>query len=96
LVHKNIVINGAAPFAEDDWRQLVIGVGAAAIQIDIVKPCARCSTVPVDQATGVRGTEPLTTLATFRRRGTKVYFAQNALHRRLGTIRQGDPVTVIV
>lgn len=91
----NIVIAGGEPFAEDGWTRIVIGDGPEAIPLDIVKPCARCSTVPVDQATGVRGKEPLAILATFRRRGTKVYFGQNALHRALGTIRRGDAVRVV-
>lgn len=91
----NVVIAGGEPFAEDGWKRIVIGDGPDAIPLDIVKPCARCSTVPVDQATGIRGKEPLAILATFRRRGTKVHFGQNALHRALGTIRRGDPVRVV-
>lgn len=91
----NIVIEGAAPFAEDGWRRLRLGDGAEAVEIDIVKPCARCSIVPVDQATGIRGKEPLTTLNTFRTRNGKVYFGQNALHRTIGTLRTGAPVQVL-
>jgi uncharacterized protein len=91
----NIVIAGGEPFAEDGWKRILIGDGPDAIPLDIVKPCARCSTVPVDQATGVRGKEPLAILATFRRRGKHVYFGQNALHRALGTIRRGDAVRVV-
>ena len=55
----NLVIAGSEPFAEDTWRRIRIGRGAAAVEIDIVKPCARCSTVPVDQSTGIRAERSL-------------------------------------
>lgn len=94
----NVVVNGAAPHAEDEWTQLVVEAsgerGEGEIRLDVVKPCARCSIVPVDQATGVRGKEPLRTLATYRARNGKVYFGQNVIHRNLGTLRIGDRVRV--
>lgn len=91
----NLVIGGSAPFAEDNWQRLRIGTGDTAIDIDIVKPCARCSIIPVDQATGIRGKEPLALLSTYRRRDKKVYFGQNALHRSLGTIHEGAAVALV-
>ncbi|MPY89650.1 MAG: MOSC domain-containing protein [Luteitalea sp.] len=91
----NLVVEGAPAYAEDDWRQLAVGPPGSAIPLDVVKPCARCSIVPVDQATGIRGTEPLRTLATYRRRNGKVYFGQNVIHRASGTIRVGDSVRVM-
>jgi uncharacterized protein YcbX len=92
----NVVIEGAPAFAEDQWRRLAIEVsGAPAIHLDIVKPCPRCSIVPVDQDTGVRGTEPLTTLASYRRRDGKVFFGQNVLHRDRGVLRVGAPVVLL-
>lgn len=89
----NIVVTGAAPHEEDDWTRLAVQ-GGAEIRLDVVKPCARCSIVPVDQATGIRGKEPLRTLATYRTRNGKVYFGQNVIHRTLGTLRVGDLVRV--
>ena len=91
----NLVIAGSEPFAEDTWRRIRIGRGAAAVEIDIVKPCARCSTVPVDQATGIRGKEPLTTLASYRQRNGKVYFGQNAIHTASGVLQVGDQVEIV-
>jgi uncharacterized protein len=49
----------------------------------------------VDQRTAARGKEPLRTLATFRRSGTKVLFGQNLIHDETGILRTGDPVEVI-
>lgn len=90
----NIVVSAAAPHEEDDWTQLTVLGGGREIRLDVVKPCARCSIVPVDQATGVRGKEPLRTLATYRARNGKVYFGQNVIHRGLGTLRVGDMVRI--
>lgn len=89
----NIVVCGAdEPYDEDNWK--VIRVGDTAF--DLVKACARCVTTTTDQATAVRGTEPLWTLATYRQ-GAKgaPLFGQNAVHRSMGTIRVGDRVKVV-
>jgi uncharacterized protein YcbX len=90
----NIVVDGAAPHDEDTWNRAIIGPPERTIRLDVVKPCARCSIVPVDQVTGIRGKEPLRTLATYRTRSGKVFFGQNVIHRNLGTIRVGDTVHV--
>lgn len=88
----NVVVAGdGAPFAEDAWPGLAVGE----VVLRLAKPCARCVVTTIDQATGARGVEPLRTLAEFRRRAGKVLFAQNALVRRGGTVRVGDPVHVL-
>jgi uncharacterized protein YcbX len=85
----NLVIDGAEPWAEDEWPSLTVGGS----HFDLVKPCARCVIVNTDQATGTRGREPLRTLATFRSKGNKVLFGVNAVCADAGTIRIGDLVT---
>jgi uncharacterized protein len=87
----NLVVGGSAPFAEDGWRR--IRVGQAVLRL--IRPCIRCVTTTVDQATGETGKEPLTTLATFRRAEGGVIFGQNAVHEQGGPIRVGDPVEVL-
>jgi uncharacterized protein YcbX len=84
----NLVVAGCEPFAEDGWRKIRVG----AISLRFVKPCARCAITTVDQGTASRGKEPLRTLATFRKRGTKVLFGQNLVHDETGILRVGDPV----
>jgi len=91
----NIVVEGAAPFEEDTWRQIVIGDDPGTITIDIVKPCARCSIISVDPRTGIQGVEPMRTLATFRRRGDAVYVGQNTIPRHEGCLVTGAPVRVV-
>jgi hypothetical protein len=87
----NLVITGAAPFAEDGWSSIRIG----GIDIDLVKPCTRCAITTVDQATGLRdGGEPLAALAGFRRGPRGVEFGQNAVHRGQGMLRVGDQVFI--
>jgi len=87
----NLVVSGAEPFAEDDWRELRL----AGLELTIVKPCARCVTTTTDQETAERGVEPLKTLATFRKRNGKVMFGQNLVHRGTGRLAVGAPVQVV-
>ena len=88
----NLLVSGARPFEEDEWARFRIGE----CEFEAVKPCARCPIPTIDQTTGEkRGPEPLRTLAQFRRVGSQVMFAQNALPRRLGRIQIGDEVEVL-
>jgi uncharacterized protein len=86
----NLVIAGATPHEEDSWTDLQIG----SVQLAIVKPCARCSTVLVDPATANVGLEPLRTLARYRRMPRSVQFAQNALVVTPGQLRVGTTVEI--
>ena len=88
----NLVVTGCGPHAEDGWQQVQINT----VTFDVVKPCERCTVTTTDQATGERGVEPLRTLATYRRVGTKVYFGQNIIHRTAGTLAVGEPVEVVL
>jgi uncharacterized protein YcbX len=86
----NLVIAGAPPWAEDDWRALRVG----GVHFRLVKPCARCSIPSVDPDTAAIGKEPLRTLGVMRRRDNEVFFGVNAIADDLGELRVGDPVTV--
>lgn len=92
----NLVVDGAAPWAEDGWARLAIGD----VVLDLVKPCARCPITTTDQALGeVTGPEPLATLRRVRRSGDPrvpgLLFGWNAIPRRLGTVCLGDAVEVV-
>ena len=87
----SLLVEGAEPWAEDDWRDLRVGD----VRFAGVKDCARCAVTTVDQESGVRSedNEPLRTLAGFRRKaGGLIIFGQNLIPRRLGRVRVGDPV----
>jgi uncharacterized protein YcbX len=87
----NIVIAGAAPFAEDGWRVIEAG----GVRLELVKPCARCVIVDVDPGRGVRDPGTLAALARYRSLGNKVLFGQNAVAAATGTLRVGDEVRVL-
>lgn len=87
----NIVISGAAPFAEDDWRRIRVG----GIEFDVVKPCARCAIPTVNLDDASREPDVFRLLKTHRQRGDDVYFGQNMIHRGEGEIKLGDAVEVL-
>lgn len=86
----NLVVDGSAPFEEDSWTRIRVG----ALEMAVVKPCARCVVTTIDQETGDRGAEPLRTLAEYRRQGSKVMFGQNAIHLGTGVLSVGDTIEV--
>lgn len=87
----NLVVDVTEPFAEDTWRTIRVGE----VEFSMAKPCARCSIPTVNPDTGEMGREPMRTLATFRRRGGDVFFGWNIVAAAPGTLRVGDPVTVL-
>lgn len=87
----NLVIEGSGAYEEDRWKTIKIGD----ITFHAAKSCSRCTVPTVDQATGVRGQEPILTLASYRTNNGKVYFGQNLIHANLGTLKVGDAVEII-
>jgi uncharacterized protein YcbX len=75
----NLVLDGLAPHDEDHLATIAID----GIVLEPVKPCTRCEVTTVDQATARKGTEPLVTLASYRRddRLAGVTFGMNAVVR---------------
>ncbi|MDB5961482.1 MAG: hypothetical protein JWP59_2776 [Massilia sp.] len=60
----NLVVAGLEGFEEDYVAQFEIGAAV----IKPVKPCPRCPIPSIDQATGVRGPDPLDVLQAYRRK----------------------------
>lgn len=87
----NAVVDGTAPWAEDDWRRIRIGE----VVFRVAKSCGRCVVTTTDQVSGVRGKEPLRTLARHRRAGSRLLFGQNLVPENPGTLRVGDPLTLV-
>ena len=86
----NLVVSGAAPYAEDGWKQIRIGDSVFAAG----KPCGRCQVPTTDQTTGeVTGPEPLATLATYRdSKEFGTMFGMNLVSEKPGRVRVGDTV----
>ncbi|HTE31828.1 MAG TPA: MOSC N-terminal beta barrel domain-containing protein [Chryseolinea sp.] len=84
----NFVFTGGEAYEEDLWKDFTIGPN----KFSGVKPCARCVLTTVDPETGSKGTEPLRTLATYRKRNNKIFFGQNVVARERAFIRVGDVI----
>ena len=101
----NIVVAGAAAFAEDGWGGLRFAPPDSPdsgvhrndnVVLRAVKPCGRCQVTTTDQASGeVRGPEPLATLATYRDSPFGIRFGMNLVTVQEGTIRLGDTVELL-
>ncbi|MGY4963466.1 MOSC domain-containing protein [Streptomyces sp. 900105245] len=87
----NVVVAGTEPWAEDHWSRISIGE----VVLRAARTSARCVVTTTDQDTGVRGREPLRTLARHRRIDGRLVFGQNLVPLSTGTIRIGDPVRVL-
>lgn len=92
----NLVVAGSDAFAEDSWKKFRIGSNI----FYGVKLCGRCVITTVDQNKGIKGKEPLRTLAAYRtgRIGSKmkVRFGQNLIAEKPGgVVRVGDKIEVI-
>ncbi len=87
----NFVFTGGTPFEEDEWKNFRIGKNRFAA----VKLCARCVLTTVDPETGMKGKEPLLTLATFRKRESKIVFGQNVLAIDYDEVQEGDEIKML-
>lgn len=90
----------SSSYDEDSWRHLRIGQHC----FRLLGACRRCQMVCVNQETGQRGSEPLSTLAKTRRFDGRVFFGCHMRHEpsnevsekgtRTASIRTGDVVSV--
>ena len=84
----NIILDTSIAHEEDEYGQFSLGSAT----FKIIKPCARCHVVNIDQQSGEKKTEPNKTLATYRKRRNKIYFGANAILVEAGVIKIGDRV----
>ena len=81
----NIVVKGVEAHDEDRFAALRsrpeddAAAGAPRIELRPVKPCPRCPVPSVDQATGMRGADPLDILAQYRGSADGIVFGQNVI-----------------
>ncbi|AMK78723.1 MULTISPECIES: MOSC domain-containing protein [Methylomonas] len=86
----NLVVADCDSYAEDAWRRITIND----IGFRLPKPCSRCSVPIIDPLTAETGKEPLITLNRLRKWQNKVYFGQNALHDKPGSLSVGQAVII--
>ncbi|MBQ1074822.1 MOSC domain-containing protein [Micromonospora sp. C31] len=88
----NLVVEGTAAWAEDDWVGRPLRVGG--LRFRAAGPCERCVVTTTDQETGVRGKEPLRTLGRHRNVRQKLLFGLHLVPAATGTIAVGDELSV--
>ncbi|MFC4145686.1 MOSC domain-containing protein [Micromonospora mangrovi] len=89
----NLVVDGAAAWQEDAWVGRRLRVGGVVLRA--AGACDRCVVTTTDQETGVRGKEPLRTLARHRNIGQKLLFGLHLVPEGPGRVAVGDPVTLV-
>ncbi|MDX2249095.1 MAG: MOSC domain-containing protein [Bacteroidia bacterium] len=87
----NFVFTGGKPYEEDGWKKIRIGE----VIFYPVTRRGRCVLANVNQATGIRETEPFNTLTIHRNTGDKVIFGMGMIHEGGGSVQIGDKVEVI-
>jgi uncharacterized protein YcbX len=87
----NFVISGSSPYGEDSWQNFKIGMAS----FMAATLCERCMVVNIDPKIGSKGTEPLKTLASFRKNDRKILFGRNAVSTQGGIVREGDEVILL-
>lgn len=85
----NIVVQGAAAFAEREWQRLRVNCG----EIPLVKPCERCVIPTRNLITQQREADVLAALKEYCRLDGKIIFGQNALLRNIDVLSVGDQLT---
>ena len=87
----NIVVSTQLPHEEDKWESIQIGNA----KMMVIKPCARCPVVTIDQQTAGKSKDTLKTLATYRKKDNKVFFGVNAISLGNSQISVGDEVVAL-
>ena len=86
----NVVIDGEAPFAEDDWQQIRIGD----VSYRFAEHCDRCVVTTIDPLTLHHSKEPIRSMARHRKWDGKTWFGIRIIPLETGTLSVGDDVTV--
>jgi hypothetical protein len=86
----NFVFTGGIPYDEDSWKNFRIGKN----RFVGVKPCSRCVLTTVNQQTAAKSLEPLATLATYRKTGSKILFGQNLVAINYDEVQEGDEIAL--
>jgi uncharacterized protein YcbX len=87
----NIVVETLVPHEEDNWESIQIG----SAKMMVIKPCARCPVVTINQQTAEKSKDTLKTLSTYRKKENKVFFGANAISLGNSQISVGDEVVAL-
>ncbi len=87
----NIVVKTEVPHEEDSWESINIGTA----EMLVIKPCARCPVVTINQQTAEKSKDTLKALANYRKKDNKVFFGVNAVSLGGSRISVGDEVVAL-
>lgn len=91
----NVVIETGTPWEEDRWQRIRIG----GVELEVIKPCARCEVITTDQQTGERGdTSSLDALKKFRllrQEKPGIAFGLHTRPMKKGCVRTGDALEIL-
>ena len=87
----SIVVNTSIAHEEDDWNYIQIG----SVKLQVIKRCARCVVVNIDQTSAEQSKEVLKALSTYRLEDNSVYFGANSICIAEGRIKVGDKLVLI-
>ena len=87
---SNIVFSGGTANEEDNWKKLEINN----ILFKGAKPCERCIIPTINQEDGSISSEPLKTMATYRKKDNNILFGMNMLPCNSGTISIGNTIDI--
>ncbi len=86
----NVVVEGAAPWAEDGWIGGRLRVGEVVFKA--ISLCDRCVVTTIDQETAEKGKQPLRALGQHRNIDQGLMFGLNLVPEAPGPIFLGDEV----
>lgn len=88
----NIVVSGGEAFQEDGWKKVRIGN----THFRVVKACARCGIVNINQETGEEKGDPLGKLEEYRSKPKGIIFGQRCVHVEIGNeVKVGDSIEAL-
>lgn len=87
----NLIVNTDEPHEEDDWETIIVGSSV----LQLIKPCARCQMITIDQQSGLKSVEPTKTLSSYRKFENKINFGINAICIEKGKIKKGDNIILM-
>lgn len=87
----NMVVSGAAAYAEDNWQQLRID----GLDLKLASPCTRCVMPAINPINAEKQPEVIDVLNTTRRFGTETRFGQNIVYQTSGSLSVGATIEIL-
>ena len=86
----NIILDTKIGHEEEEIDKFTL----SGVKFRMIKPCARCQVITIDQKNATTSKEPLKTLATYRKRANNIYFGMNAVCLEEGIVNVGDELVI--